>query len=721
MDTSSYQFNPIVETIVDTLTNKTQNYDRNFFRLQTNFYLALVPACLNISVQSKMTGKVPINLYAVNLSSSGSGKGYSTHYLETQVLGGFRDKFNNEIYPQKVTLSLDSEAMNRASLNNTSFSDTLDKVKKEFKSYGEFKFTFDSATSPAVKQYRQKIILGKIGSINFIVDEVGANLKSNLEPLYTFLELYDKGIVKDKLVKSTQDNQRFKELVGSTPANLLLFGTPSKLLDGGSIENEFFELLEMGYARRCFFSFSKKVISINNLTPEELYETMSSEDQELEIERLSFHLADKADISTIGSTINTPKPVELELIKYKQNCELRASELPEHQEILKAELSHRYFKVLKLAALYAFIDDSVDIQSYHLQQAIKFAEESGQSLTTLMYREKPYVRLAKFIADNAPKALTLVDLQEELPYFKGTNSQKNELLQMAIAWGYTNHILIKRNFNDGIEFISGESLKKTNLNQIRLAYSQHLADGYTNEYVDWNDPTFEAFLSNGSYGWTNHFTSTGKRLEDDMMTGFNMIVLDVDTGNYLNQVKEILKEYEYLIYTTKRHQQPNEQGRVFDRFRILLPINYELHLSKQDYEIFMKNIQSWFPFEVDASTFQRSRKWQSTSNTQIFRNQGELLDVLNFVPKTYKEAEFNKDTAKVSNLFGLERWFAQRMVDGDRNNQLLKYALLLLEHSSKSLYEVQEYILEFNKKLSNPLEENEIKSTIFVTLANKRK
>ena len=42
MDTLQLQYNPTVEKIVDILVNKTQNYNRDFFRLQANFYVALV-------------------------------------------------------------------------------------------------------------------------------------------------------------------------------------------------------------------------------------------------------------------------------------------------------------------------------------------------------------------------------------------------------------------------------------------------------------------------------------------------------------------------------------------------------------------------------------------------------------------------------------------------------------------------------------------------------
>lgn len=713
-------YNPMVENIVDILVNKTQNYNRDFFRLQANFYITLVASSLNIKVHSPVTGTLPVNFYGVALATSGSGKGFSTNLIENQILSNFRNKFTHEIFPAKTKLSLDNEAINRSASLGITHQEAVEKLEKEFKSYGAFKFTFDSATSPAIKQFRHKLLLAKIGSINFIVDEVGANLKANLEPLHTFLELYDKGLIKDKLTKSTQENTRFQELVGSTPANLLLFGTPSKLLDGGSIENEFYDLLEMGYARRCFFAFSKKDVRLTDLTPEELYDIMSNLNQEQVIDTLSDTFSRLANINLCGSTIDAPKDISIQLLAYRRNCEERASELPEHQEILKSEMCHRYFKVLKLAAAYAFLDGKFTIREEHLNQAIAFAEDSGTALLALMNREKPYERLAKFIADGRGKQFTQVDLIEELPYYKGTVSQKNELMAMAIAWGYSNNILIKKTINDGIEFFSGESLKETDLTKLKIAYSTHYADGYINSEVNW-DTGFNILLPKGDYHWTNHHTQDGKRSNDTMIAGCNLIVLDVDGGISLNQAQELFKDYEYIIHTTKRHQVPDPNtGEISDRFRVIFPANYEVKLSEPEFKLFMENIAKCIPFELDTQAFQRSRKWACTENTEIYRNKGKLFDVLPFIPKTTRESEFNKFQESLGSMDNVERWFAQQMQEGNRNNQMLRFALMLLD-SGLDVYAVQEQVLSFNDKLPNPLEKSEIEHTIFKTLERKAK
>lgn len=58
------------------------------------------------------------------------------------------------------------------------------------------------------------------------------------------------------------------------------------------------------------------------------------------------------------------------------------------------------------------------------------------------------------------------------------------------------------------------------------------------------------------------------------------------------------------------------------------------------------------------------------------------------------------------------------MQHGNRNNYLLQYALILAD-SGFQLKDATDAILAFNKKLQNPLSEDEIEQTIFKTLSKK--
>ena len=63
-------------------------------------------------------------------------------------------------------------------------------------------------------------------------------------------------------------------------------------------------------------------------------------------------------------------------------------------------------------------------------------------------------------------------------------------------------------------------------------------------------------------------------------------------------------------------------------------------------------------------------------------------------------------------------WFAGRMATGNRNNQMIKYALALVD-SGWDLPAVGTQVHAFNKKLSDSMSEADIDSTIMVTVAKK--
>ena len=168
-----------------------------------------------------------------------------------------------------------------------------------------------------------------------------------------------------------------------------------------------------------------------------------------------------------------------------------------------------------------------------------------------------------------------------------------------------------------------------------------------------------------------------------------------------------------MTYTTKRHQTEGHG----DRFRMIIPINYILELDGEEYKEFMQGVVNWLPFKTDEEANQRERKWESCSTgTYHYNHEGEILDALRFIPKTSKNEQYRKEFQQVQSLDNLERWFAARIAMGNRNNQMLKYALALVDNGM-DLMEVHSQVLSFNGKLNNPLDENEIESTIMTTVA----
>jgi len=213
--------------------------------------------------------------------------------------------------------------------------------------------------------------------------------------------------------------------------------------------------------------------------------------------------------------------------------------------------------------------------------------------------------------------------------------------------------------------------------------------------------------------WTNHAFEGGHRSEDKVIPGFNLLVVDVDGGVKLDAVHELLADYTFITSTTKRHSEDEH------RFRLIMPTNYVLHLSKEDYKEFMNSFLLWLPFESDTSANQRSKKWMTCEGSDVHVNRGpQIVDVLPFIPKTKANNEYVQSVADLGNLDNLERWFLNNMEMGSRNNTLLNYAMMLKD-AGMGFDELEGKVISLNERSSSPLKKDEVQSTVLKSVAQK--
>lgn len=712
IDVSSVNHHPVIEEITDALCIRIQNPDRKFFRLVATYFLAKMAATMRAEVDTKFRKVIPVNVYAVALATSGFGKGYSVNILEREFLNDFRKRFIEETFPVIAEDNLYEMACDRALKSGKDVDKEKETLQREFELAGEILFTFDNANPAAIKQLRQKLLLGNTGAINLQIDEIGSNLMGSTDVLNVFLELYDQGLIKNSLRMNTSERTRGIELDGKTPANALLFGTYSKLLDGGQVEEHFTSFLDTGYGRRCIFAWGEGQAGEDTRTDDEVYDELVAAQNSAAYAHLANHFMTLADPAKAHWKMEMAPSVGKIAIRYMRDCEDRTKRMDQFSEIRINEMKHRYYKAIKIAGALAFVDESVDVTSDHMMQAIKLVEESGDAFDKLMTREKNYMRLARFIASKGER-MTQSEIHEKLPFFKLNNQVRQELMGRAVEWGYWNHIIIRKTFQDGIEFYEGETLKESDPSNLILSYSDHNAYNYRTEPAPF-DQLHRLTQAPGLH-WCNHTFENGHRTKATAKPGFNMVVLDCDGDVTMETVHELLGDYKFMTYTTKRHTDQE------NRFRVILPTNYVLPLDEEDYEVFMDNVMAWAPFPSDAGARERNRKWLSHDGGSYFYNpnpEAQLFDVLPFIPKTRRNEVYQEQMQELQNLDNLERWFAQRMATGNRNNQMIKFALALVD-AGMTYSEVERKVLEFNGRVSNGLEVDELRNTVLVTVAKK--
>lgn len=700
---------PAMSEIVDLLCHRTGNVNRDFFQAEVAYFLGLIPSAMRASIDSAERGKIPVNIYSIALATSGFGKGHSVSLME-DMISDFRETFVQKVFPFIAEKSIYDLATEIAAAKSGDQAAEQALLEADFKRQGHAPFIFDSGTGPAVKQLRYKLLLARAGSINFQMDEIGSNLTGQTEIINMLLELYDLGRIKTKLVKNTAENERGIDLHGSTPANMLMFGTTSKLFDGAKTEEDFYSFLEIGYARRCFFGLGKPEIYTATVNPEDVYNGLVSKNRSQNLVKWKQILRNFADPAHYGKKLQVPREVGVKLVSYRLFCEAQANQMAEHEVIRKAEMSHRYFKGLKLAGVYAFLDGSNTITIDNLMQGLKVAEESGQSFQTLLKRERNFVRLAKYIAAS-PGDLTHADLVEDLPYYPSATTPRKEIMDLAMAWGVGNHVVIKKTVVSGVEFFSGSTLQETDLQKVMFSYSDHFAANYTHYQKPFD--SLPKLLGAPGLHWCNHAFDKEHRSEENALEGFNLMVVDVDGSISLNAVHELMKDYTYITSTTKRHTDK------VNRFRLILPTNYVLNLDKADYREFMNSFLLWLPFESDTSANQRSKKWMTNEGSTIKLHRGpNLVNILPFIPKTKQNTEYRSSIVDLGRLNHLERWFLANMDEGNRNNNLSKFGLMLLD-AGMSYDEISHKIYTLNDQCQSPLKKDEIQQTVLKSIASK--
>ena len=703
------KYHPFSEKIVDILVRKVNNDNRHFFRLHIGYYLSKIASMMRCNIQTKERGVIPVNSYVLNLMVSGTGKGHSTNIIEHEFIAHFRKEFLNSVFPRKAEEHLETIAQEKANqqlslgqnilpydeIKNT----ILEKLQKQLADLGELHFSFDSGTTPALKQMREKLLLASAGSINWELDEVGSNLLSNTDLLTAFLELYDRGLIKSKLIKNTQENIRLEELPGNTPTNLMMFGTPTKLLDGGKTEEDFKQFLETGYGRRLLYGYTIADHRIKYASAEERYRQMTDVNLNRDMQQIQQTFTNFAK-RPFNPILQMSDADSIYLVDYQMKCEEIADKYKDHMTIHRAEMDHRYFKVLKLAGAYTFTDNSTEITRDHLDYAISLVEDSGEAFHTLMRKQGPYERLAHYLAD-VDQEVTQHELMEELQFYKGTESQRKELMTLAIAFGYRNNIIIKRRVLDDIEFFKGETLQETDISSLTVAISKKLAQDF-----DTHDPKpafdqLHILTTAPDLHYTAHEFVNGHRKSENVIEGFDLIILDCDGDVSISLVKVLLEDYLFLISTTKRH---SEEA---NRFRLILPMSHRLKLSAIHYSKFMMNVFEWLPFPVDEAAKDIARKWASHPGVYEY-NKGKVIDATMFIPET-KRSEETKEHITANGVGNIERWFKTNTSTGNRANHLFRYGMVMID-AGMDQADIIEKLETFNNELETPLPEDQFRN-----------
>ena len=158
-DYTNLPFHPTMEKVVQILQRKTQNEDPVFFRLVVSYYFSKIASMMRTHVALNDDQIIPVNMYAVNLAPSGSGKGHSISIIEEEIIGAFRERYLAHTFPTMARKKIGKLSNTRAIRDGTDPDEELKRAEAEFEEHWPLLFSFDSGTGAAIKQMRNKLLM----------------------------------------------------------------------------------------------------------------------------------------------------------------------------------------------------------------------------------------------------------------------------------------------------------------------------------------------------------------------------------------------------------------------------------------------------------------------------------------------------------------------------------------------------------------------------------
>lgn len=719
MQIEQFPYHPLSERLVDLLCTRVQNQDRAFFRVEMAYYMCKMASNMHVHLRTITNNKLPINAFAIAFAESGYGKNYSQNIIEGELFSEFEDAFTNTTYLNKAKESITDLASTIANKTGEDPNEVEVELTNDLQSNGHFLYSFPSGTSPALKQMCKTINIAKCGAVSLEMDEMGSNLLANSELVGTFLELFDVGHTKEKLIKSTKDQKRTRPIKGATPANFFGFGTPIAVFDGSKVEEAFLTWLKTGYGRRSFFGYGDIALkNTNKRSRDEIYSALTNKAAQTEMEVLRGQFKSLADISNVGLEIYVGEDAEKFRMDYQELCTARAEAISEYRPIERTEMAHRPVKALKLAAAYAFCDKLTEVTVDYMKYAIALTERSGDSLYRILNQPRSHIRLANFLADFGT-SVTEADLVEYLPFYSGSTAHKKDLINLAMSYGYKNALAITMYKEANVTFYKGAKLEETDLDKMVMSTSKQTADNYTNRTPPFKKlPKF--FKDAPSANFCNHHFNDGdfgkgRRTRDTTLLGCNMIVLDVDnTAIKPATLSKLLGDTNHIIYTTKQHTPK------VPRYRLILPLSHKVVLEEDQYRTLCKNIVYWLPIDADIPAIQRERKYRNYFGSKVYSNvNGENINVMPYYPNTQQSEELENTKGALISVSGMKRWVIRTATEGNRNQTLYRYAAFLFEQKV-SEDKIIESLNDVNKLLADPISQKEIDETILHSIKSKK-
>ena len=398
---------------------------------------------------------VPMNIYIMNILSSGGGKGLSNNVMEDLLsFEKSKNDFINEVFMSE----------------NPSKEDKI--ILEKLKSLSKCEILNDATTAGLRnlhKGFKDSInnlnILNDFGSAFYNLEEFADYLETSGSFQKDFLsslkEIYDLGNLGGKVLA---DN--VKEPIKKFYVSFVASTTDKTLQENGKVSSLFNQYLISGNARRSlmavpgiieFEKINNKAKKNDGLNLRELFEATryNSEDScDLLRQKISQKVTRfKEMLQNDKNSIELTSEAYFYYSVYKKYCSRRAENIS--GSILKVEMENRHWKALKISGLLMlYVEDYChEINEKYYLEAIKIVEYYSFHLKRFLRNRVMGVadKIAEILIDSIKNGITRKDLMgnNEVNSYRPSNmtsskfieSQMSEVEELLEHYGYRLEII----------------------------------------------------------------------------------------------------------------------------------------------------------------------------------------------------------------------------------------------------------------------------------------
>lgn len=661
-----------------------------------HYVLSLAASLKRVTLKGLDEDKVPLNYYGITFANSGRGKDLSVS-IAMRLVQNIIDAYNSRLSDLVMQHQEQNVDMSIPSLEN-----------KE-------------GTTSGFLQDRNVLDILKVGSTNIRVEELVSVLKSSdFEQVLNMLtESWQEGSNASRSFKSYMSPK-----INFVPANCLLYSSPEGFRNEGNKQFQgFVDNLSNGMARRSYVVFDESDVQA------EAEPTVES--LQLYSENIKLAKQKSQDMSEYLSNIvlNCPRSIdftvdaELVVKKYEIANKNIVAASPLMKNAVKAEMLSRAYKIRRLAGLYALYDGSSEVSIENVNDAIEWAESLSKDLIIALNAET----IAEKIFDYLDKVEKYSSQTDVMKYYKMSAKDFKENIDEVYTVAYDNGSTMQSKIFDKEAKVIKYNLIKgelTESDQMICSTSDSMSDDFIPQKVGYkNLPD----LVMGKYGknYSAGLFLNNKRNKDNYIKRQNLIIFDVDEGMSIEDAQLFLSQYKGFIATTRNHMK-EKNGKVLERFRIVLVSKYIFNLDHEEYKNTITNFALLHSLTVDFPVIEPSRLYYSNPNSEITHLEGEeLIDLRAYIPET-KEVATTKKSIELAeqydgneNINGFDKYFLMQTSQGNRNNNLVKYGFALITKKNLDFESAKAKVLGLNSMLADPLSESELERTVFKSMARK--